>query len=67
VTPDDVNESAVQVMAHRLGAALEGLTDAGLVSGLLVEPPLRAAAPVHEAGLPVDRSGMALASHQSCA
>jgi len=39
VTPDDVKESAVQVMAHRLvltpEAALEGVTDAEIVRGLL--------------------------------
>jgi MoxR-like ATPase len=44
VTPDDVKEAAVMVMAHRLvltpEAALEGATDVEVVTGLLAETPV---------------------------
>jgi len=44
VTPDDVKEAAVWVMAHRLvltpEAALEGTTDVEVVEGLLAETPV---------------------------
>jgi MoxR-like ATPase len=44
VTPDDVKEAAVMVMAHRLvltpEAALEGATDVEVVRGLLAETPV---------------------------
>jgi MoxR-like ATPase len=44
VTPDDVKEAAMWVMAHRLvltpEAALEGLTDVDVVRGLLAETPV---------------------------
>jgi MoxR-like ATPase len=44
VTPDDVKEAAIWVMAHRLvltaEATLEGLTDVDVVRGLLAETPV---------------------------
>ena len=44
VTPDDVKEVAVDVMAHRLlltpEAALEGVTDLDVVQSLLAETPV---------------------------
>src|SRR5436853_34145 len=44
VTPDDIKEVAVSVMAHRLvltpEAALEGVTDLDVVQGLLSETPV---------------------------
>ena len=44
VTPDDVKEAAVSVMAHRLvltpEAALEGTSDAEIVRSLLAETPV---------------------------
>jgi len=44
VTPDDVKQTAVWVMAHRLvltpEAALEGISDVDVVNGLLAETPV---------------------------
>jgi MoxR-like ATPase len=44
VTPDDVKEAAIRVIAHRLvltpEAALEGLSDVDVVQGLLAETPV---------------------------
>ena len=44
VTPDDVKEAAPAVIAHRLiltpEAALEGLSDADVVRGVLAETPV---------------------------
>jgi MoxR-like ATPase len=44
VTPDDVKEAALWVMAHRLvltpEASLEGLRDTDVVKGLLAQTPV---------------------------